>query len=93
MRIQWLDFAKVFGIWIVVYGHTPNHLFGEYISSFHMPLFFMISGYLYKIRKIREEFIHGFRTLIVPYLLFNLLLMPFCTVHNYLIGKLTPPCC
>ena len=81
-RIQWIDFAKVLGIWLVVYAHTPKPLFGEHIFSFHMPLFFMISGYLYKIRNTKDELKHVVRTLIIPYILFNLLLIPFCITVN-----------
>jgi fucose 4-O-acetylase-like acetyltransferase len=43
------------------------------IYSFHMPLFFFISGYLEKNRGIKENFINSVKTLIIPYVLLYLL--------------------
>lgn len=46
-RINWLDCWKGIGIFTVVLGHImePIH---KYLFWFHMPLFFFISGYLYR---------------------------------------------
>lgn len=57
-RQYWVDYAKAIGIFLVVYGHvlrglanaglpldnTLYHLVDGVIYSFHMPLFFFISG-------------------------------------------------
>ena len=46
-RLEWLDAVKGIGILFVVIGH---HLLGVNISwiyCFHMPLFFMVSGYIF----------------------------------------------
>lgn len=48
-RDSYIDIAKGFGIILVVLGHTfgiPTMLY-DTIYSFHMPLFFIISGYVY----------------------------------------------
>lgn len=49
-REDWADFAKGIGIILVRFGHQK--IFGKkliyLIYAFHMPLFFMISGYFYK---------------------------------------------
>ena len=46
-RYPWIDFLKTLGIVLVVAGHTnlppEQH---RWIYAFHMPLFFMISGFL-----------------------------------------------
>lgn len=49
-RINWIDMAKGGGIILVVIGHclNPNSFLNSVIFSFHMPLFFIISGYLFK---------------------------------------------
>lgn len=49
-RINWIDMAKGGGIILVVIGHclNPNSVINSVIFSFHMPLFFIISGYLLK---------------------------------------------
>lgn len=53
-RIIWLDIVKLFAIFLVVYGHCIQQFDDQYkesfqfliISSFHMPLFMMLSGYM-----------------------------------------------
>lgn len=48
-RLDAFDVLKGIGIILVLYGHTicPYHVQG-WIYSFHMPLFFFISGFFYK---------------------------------------------
>jgi acyltransferase len=78
MRLPWIDALKGFGIMLVVFAHyiLPVAL-DTYIFSFHMPLFFFISGFLLNFVKYAEsatDFIKGrFRSLIVPYFSFALL--------------------
>ena len=54
-RLKYLDIMKGFAIWLVVIGHLIQynncvdwieHPMFTWIYSFHMPLFFYISGYL-----------------------------------------------
>jgi fucose 4-O-acetylase-like acetyltransferase len=42
-----IDFAKSIGIIMVVWAHAYGP-FGKYITAFHMPLFFFLSGMTYK---------------------------------------------
>ena len=82
--IIWLDWAKTIGIFLVVFGHVIQRIPGweegnihdlwNWIYLFHMPLFFVISGYLYKQGKKNLGKI--FWALVVPYLLYQLLYMP-----------------
>lgn len=57
--IVWLDYARTMGIFLVIFGHClqsfPEWQINEklqgiydYIYLFHMPLFFIISGFLFK---------------------------------------------
>lgn len=46
-RIKWIDVLKGLGIIAVVWGHSGNPK-AYLMFFFHMPLFFFISGYLYK---------------------------------------------
>jgi acyltransferase len=70
-RLNYLDNLKGFGIIMVIMGHMSllpigvNHL----IYSFHMPLFFLISGYLYnpKNNSIYDEIKINFNRYIIPY--------------------------
>jgi fucose 4-O-acetylase-like acetyltransferase len=70
-RILWIDATKVIGIWLVVLGHMnlPEYVVSP-IFSFHMALFFFISGFLEKSDKITNTIIKGFRGLIIPYIFF-----------------------
>lgn len=98
MRIEWLDSLKGFAIFLVVVGHVvlgyiKADIFPQFynelqyiyaiIYSFHMPLFFLISGYLYKftwsknntgvLKKIGNKFFN-----MVPlYLVFSLVFWLF----------------
>lgn len=73
-RENWIDWAKSMGILLVVMGHSNYSIphLTEMIFMFHMPLFFFISGYLFKTSYTFGE-IHNknIRALVVPYILFN----------------------
>ena len=49
-RVSWVDWAKALGMLAVVYGHArgANPAAVHWLFSFHMPLFFLLSGYLLK---------------------------------------------
>lgn len=52
-RLHWLDYSKTIGMYLVVLGHVLKdnaQLFKVVIYSFHMPLFFFLSGFLYKLK-------------------------------------------
>ena len=76
MRLSWVDNSKAIGIVLVVTGHTVG--LGEpvykYIYSFHIPLFFFLSGFLLKQKHLKTEFFtfakEKFKVLIIPYLSF-----------------------
>jgi fucose 4-O-acetylase-like acetyltransferase len=76
-RIKWLDAAKGLGILLVVFGHNPVPApLGKYLVSFHMPLFFLVSGYLFGMTKplgFKEFLRKRIRTLVIPYFAFFLL--------------------
>lgn len=54
-RMEWVDWMKAIGIWLVVLGHFYS--VGEhFIYVFHVPLFFAISGFLCKKENNRRIF-------------------------------------
>lgn len=86
-RIVWIDWAKVIGIYLVILGHMPIH--GKsLIYCFHMPFFFIISGYLYKHVPISKEIGKSFRSLIVPYFIYSLLLFCLWACIHSVTGKI-----
>lgn len=77
-RLEWIDFAKGIGIYLLVLGHMPSlpSLFTNWIYSFHMPLFFFLSGYVFKeSRSYKETIKKSFKNLIVPYLCYDLIFL------------------
>lgn len=74
-RYTWIDWAKFAGIVLVVYAHVPHAVFSNQIFLFHMPFFFMISGWLYKERPFKQEVIRTFKSLVLPYLIYNVVLL------------------
>lgn len=74
-RIHWIDWSKCLLIYLVVlghYGHIPT-LVDNFISAFHMPAFFLISGYLHRSTPLKTSLIKSFKRLIIPALLFSIL--------------------
>lgn len=69
-RIDWIDMAKGYGMILVIYGHiifSSNSLPLYMIFSFHMPLFFFLSGYVFSNRRPFNDFIRNKeKTLLLP---------------------------
>lgn len=75
-RLDWLDMAKGYGILLVILGHIvveePYH---SLIYSFHMPLFFFLSGIVYRSDVGFVPFVKKkAKSLLLPYLFLGLLL-------------------
>ena len=74
-RIEWIDVAKGLGIILVIIGHCAmlGGTLHNWIFSFHMPLFFILSGmFVYK-EKIIVYVKKKFKTLIIPYIVFSVI--------------------
>lgn len=89
MRLHWIDTLKGIGIILVVLAHYSLPIaFDTYIFSFHMPLFFFISGFLFDFGKYAESasnFVKGrFKSLIVPYFCFAVITCIFCFLMDEL---------
>ncbi|WP_298014468.1 acyltransferase family protein [uncultured Megasphaera sp.] len=71
-RIDWIDIAKGIAILLVIIGHTNpwGSTTRNFIYSFHMPLFFLLSGYTYRLAENKRDFwIHlrqGIKHLLLP---------------------------
>jgi len=80
-RVQWVDYAKGIGIFLVVFGHTLRGLVNssiletstivvsidQWIYSFHMPLFFYLSGLFIErsaSKPLREFFVSKLKFLV-----------------------------
>lgn len=68
-RIEWIDVAKGYGIIGVIIGHIATPYITVWIYTFHIPLFFFLSGYLFHPKCGFAEFCkRKIKTLLVPYL-------------------------
>jgi fucose 4-O-acetylase-like acetyltransferase len=77
-RTRWIDAARAYGLILVCLGHTLGIGAGleNYIYSFHMPLFFFLSGYLFRRESSehwRDVMERAARRLLVPYAVFGVL--------------------
>lgn len=54
-RFVWIDWMKVIGITLVVFGHFHTS-WAKYVYVFHVPLFFLISGMLSKVETDNKVF-------------------------------------
>ena len=73
-RNQWMDVAKGITILLMILGHAaiPEPL-SNFIYSFHMPLFFIASGWMTNWDKysINEFAIRKVKSLAVPFIIYS----------------------
>ncbi len=82
-RILWVDFAKAVAIIMVIMGHAISEYSLNFkqleiiIYSIHIPLFFILSGYTFKVKSDTKTWIiKRIKGIMLPYLLFCFLI--FC---------------
>ena len=87
-RDRSIDIAKGIGIFLMVMGHTiSNKIALQWIYSFHMPLFFFLSGVFHSQGKNYKEFLEKkVKTLLVPYFFFSIILFLFFLIVSKNIG-------
>lgn len=93
---QWVDIAKVIGIFLVIWGHvnivfgdSANAMVRDFIYTFHMPLFFFLSGLLYKPISPLATIKKDWDSLLIPYLIINALCLANVAIHRALDGSIT----
>lgn len=90
-RLEWLDIMKGFTMILVVLGHIMNnmdlfnHPINVWLHRFHMPFFFMLSGFM-ALKTLEKNFLSNFRnktrTLLLPFI--------FCgTAYAWTFNKFT----
>ena len=69
-RIEWIDAVKGLAIILMVLGHLPiDSLIRTMIFSWHMPIFILLSGYLFTNKKLSIIMKRKIKGLLIPYLL------------------------
>lgn len=82
-RLFYIDALRGFAILLVVIGHIPQYIFYHgyeeairhshylaFVSSFHMPLFMMVSGYVMNLDRLKPL---NRLKLLIPFFIFGLL--------------------
>ena len=74
-RLVYLDYARVFCAFLVIYGHlyayNPDNYVRVVIYFFHMPFFFLISGMLHSYRGGEIQLKKYAKTLLIPMVFFS----------------------
>lgn len=81
-----IDILKGIGILAVIVGHLTS--FGQqFIFSFHMPLFFILSGYLFSTKPFRTSVKSDFKRLILPYCFTAIIIIAAYSIVSIVLGK------
>lgn len=81
-RVKWIDMARGFAMLLIIMGHcagipeTLKHI----IFSFHVPLFFILSGYVYRHKE--KSVLKDFKQLIAPYIISVFIIIIFNIYAN-----------
>lgn len=90
-RVKWIDSLRGFAIVLVILGHAgiPQTM-RIWIYSFHIPLFFFISGYVFSLKKVnnfKEFLIKKIKGIVIPLICFSFVAVIFDFVYYGLILK------
>lgn len=86
-RIDWIDIVRAVGMFLIIMGHTLEGytytIVGKLIFAVHVPVFFVLSGYLYKEKSVKKIFKGGNANLLLPYLA-TLIIVVIITRFNFI---------
>lgn len=100
-RIEWIDIAKGLGILCVFFGHfsvgtvqlfnIQTQLPKFLVYSFHMPLFFFLSGYCFSKKHVdfKTFAIKKFTSLMIPYITFSIIWILYDCLLQLRVGNLS----
>lgn len=89
-RVEWIDEFRGIAMLLVVVEHTGLRFWGRIILAFHMPCFFLLTGYLYTYKQqsrysVREYLFNEIYRIGVPYIFYFL----FKELINYIVIPMT----
>lgn len=84
MRNPTFDILKGIAIILVIIGHQGLFIADQFIYSFHMPLFFIVSGYFFNVEQYRNRggIKKDFQRLLVPYIVSQAIILAFTGLRS-----------
>lgn len=83
-RLRYIDIAKGIAIICIILGHLGDENINRVVFTFHVPIFFFITGYFTNSERNITEFAKNkLRTLIVPYIVTCLLIVILGTMDGW----------
>lgn len=89
-RVLWIDVARGIGLLLVFIGHLDIPAASAWVYTFHMPLFFFLSGLLYpgcEKYSFSEFAWRRFKGLVIPYFTLGLVIALFYSVIYAINGE------
>ncbi len=81
-RLQYIDIARGIAIICIILGHLGISQINRIVFTFHVPIFFFITGFFTNTALSIKEFIkHKIKTLIVPYIFTCLVIILLATIE------------
>lgn len=89
-RITWIDMAKGYGMLVVILAHLDVGILEKWIYTFHMPLFFLLSGYVFSAKNDFSTFVKKkCKSVLIPYFCLGIPMLLFDGFGHYIVGDYT----
>ena len=77
-RVTWVDTAKGWGMLAIIVSHVmTGHPVSRWLYTFHVPLFFFLSGFLFRVDRPWGDFLKGkLKKMLLPYFALALPIIP-----------------
>ena len=87
VRVRYIDVAKGIAIICIILGHLGNSEINRVVFTFHVPIFYFITGYFVSCKRSLKEFAaNSARTLLVPYYITCVVMIILGTVKGFRAG-------
>ena len=86
-RLQYIDIAKGIAMICIILGHMGNANINRIVFTFHVPIFFFITGYFISDKCEVNIFVRNkVRTLIIPYIITCFAIVIIATLQGAICG-------
>lgn len=84
-RIEWIDITRAVGMFLIIFGHAlpnPKGRVAILVYTVNVPIFFVLSGFLYHSQSLKKQLVKLFYNLILPYFATGFLMLLIGIVTN-----------